>query len=167
MAAADLMVMPSAHEPFGLVALEALAAGQNGKTVLAASFVDGLGEFLTPQAAINCGTTKQSIETAVNTFLQMGADAKQSMREAGKQIAQAYSWANCVASIANVWKSVLGIKDETPEAGETDGTDGETEAAGTVPGAQTDNTVSDGAQAPAGNTPETSGTEAANTGTQA
>lgn len=167
MAAADLVVMPSAHEPFGLVALEALAAGQNGKTVLAASFVDGLGEFLTPQAAINCGTTKQSIQAAVTRFLAMTDEEKSAMRQAGCVIAQAYSWANCVASIANVWKSVLGIKDETPEAGETDGTDGETEAAGTVPEPQTGNSVSDGAQAPAENTQETGGTEAANTGTQA
>lgn len=167
MAAADLVVMPSAHEPFGLVALEALAAGQNGKTVLAASFVDGLGEFLTEESAINCGTTKQSIQAAVNRFLAMTDEEKSAMRQAGCVIAQAYSWQNCVASIANVWKSVLGIKDETPEAGETDGTDGETEAAGTVPELQTGNSVSDGAQAPAENTQETGGTEAANTGTQA
>lgn len=41
----DLIIMPSKEEPFGLVALEAMAAAQNGKTIVATSRVHGLSEF--------------------------------------------------------------------------------------------------------------------------
>lgn len=119
MAAADLIVMPSAHEPFGLVALEALAAGQNGRTILAASFADGLAEFLTPEAAINCGTTRSSIEKAVESFLNMYEIDKTDMRAAGCKIAQSLSWGACTDGIQTAWADALGIKPAAASETET------------------------------------------------
>lgn len=102
-AAADLVIMPSTHEPFGMVALEALAAAQNGKTILAASFVDGLGEFLNEQAALNCGTTIQSIESCIGEFLAMSEEEKSTMRQNAVALAQAYDWQSTTLIIQNIW----------------------------------------------------------------
>ena len=112
LASADLVVMPSTHEPFGMVALEALAAGQNGKTVLAASFVDGLGEFLTEESAINCGTTVTSIQAAVEQFLAMTEEQKTAMRSAGCTIARQYSWEACASKIQQAWDEVLDTEEQ-------------------------------------------------------
>lgn len=109
LASADLVVMPSTHEPFGMVALEALAAGQNGKTVLAASFVDGLGEFLTEEAAINCGVTVESIQAAVDRFLAMTEEEKMSMREKGCELARKYTWQKCADGIMECWREAMGM----------------------------------------------------------
>lgn len=109
MSSADLIVMPSKHEPFGLVALEALAAGQNGRTILAASFVDGLSEFLTEESAINCGTSKDSVQIAIETFLAMTEEQKSAMRQAGCQIAQQYTWQKCANGIMDCWCETLGL----------------------------------------------------------
>lgn len=107
LSSADLVVMPSTHEPFGMVALEALAAGQNGKTLLAASFVDGLGEFLTEEAAINCGTSVESVQAAVAKFMAMTDEQKQAMRDAGCKLAQQYSWEACAGKIGETWNGIL------------------------------------------------------------
>ncbi len=106
MASADLIIMPSTHEPFGLVALEALSAGQRGKTILCSSFVDGMGEFLTEDAAINCGTTVHSIVQAVNKYLAMTTEEKESIRAKGCELAQNYTWDNCAKGIQDVWASL-------------------------------------------------------------
>lgn len=112
LASADLVVMPSTHEPFGMVALEALAAGQNGKTILAASFVDGLGEFLTEESAINCGTSVESIQAAVEQFLAMTEGQKAAMRQAGCALAQQYSWEACASKIQQAWDEVLDTEEQ-------------------------------------------------------
>lgn len=106
MSSADLIIMPSLHEPFGLVALEALAAGQNGKAILLSSFVDGLEEFLTPQAAINCGTTTWSIQEAIRVYSEMSEEDKTEMRTQGILLANQYSWLSCTQKIENVWNGI-------------------------------------------------------------
>lgn len=106
MSSVDLILMPSKHEPFGLVALEALSAGQNGKTILMSSFVDGMGEFLTKDSAINCGVTVESITNSINYFLSLSKKDKKRLRENGVKLANKYSWKECVSKIQNVWKSL-------------------------------------------------------------
>ncbi len=91
---ADIVIMPSIHEPFGMVALEALAAGQNKKTMLLSSYVGGMGEFLNTDNSIYCGTTKESIEKAINEHNQMDEDTKAQIRKNGCDVAQKYSWQN-------------------------------------------------------------------------
>ena len=106
MASADLIIMPSTHEPFGLVALEALSAGQRGKTILCSSFVDGMGEFLTDEVAINCGTTVHSILQGMNKLLNMTGEEKEIMRAKACELAQNYTWDNCAKGIQDVWNSL-------------------------------------------------------------
>lgn len=106
MSSVDLIIMPSKHEPFGLVALEALSAGQNGKTILMSSFVDGMGEFLTKDSAINCGTTVESITNSINYFLSLSKKEKKKLRENGVKLANKYSWQECARNIQNVWESL-------------------------------------------------------------
>lgn len=106
MSSVDLIIMPSKHEPFGLVALEALSAGQNGKTILMSSFVDGMGEFLTEDSAINCGTTVESITNSINYFLSLSKKDKKKLRENGVKLANKYSWQECARNIQNVWESL-------------------------------------------------------------
>lgn len=103
MCSADVIIMPSTHEPFGLVALEALAAGQGGKTILMSSFVDGLGEFLTEDVAISCGTSIWSIQEAIARYSLMTPAELTEMRNAGVVLSNQYSWINTTRAIEAVW----------------------------------------------------------------
>lgn len=105
--AADLIIMPSIHEPFGLVALEACAAAIGGKTLFASSFVGGMSEFLNSEAAINCGTTKESIEKSIYRFLKMSEREKETMRSKAVSIAKKYSWDNTTQKIEKVYNNLL------------------------------------------------------------
>ncbi len=107
MTQADLVIVPSVHEPFGIVALEALAAAQGGRTILASSFVGGMGDFLTPDAALNCGVTKESIEDCIARFLSMTDDEKSAMRTAAVELAGRYTWQNTTNEIESVYNSIL------------------------------------------------------------
>lgn len=105
-AAADLVLMPSIHEPFGLVALEALAAGQNDKTILATSFVDGLGEFLNTDVALNCGVTTESIEICIEEFLNTPKDKRTDMCKEGVKLAESLSWKTMADKISKIWLKI-------------------------------------------------------------
>lgn len=107
---ADLVIMPSKHEPFGMVALEACAAAQMGKTIFASSFKGGMGEFLTTDCAINCGVTKESIEDAINKFSTMTEAKKNKMRKAAIKVAKRYSWQNTADIISGVYEQLTNQK---------------------------------------------------------
>lgn len=102
----DMVIMPSKHEPFGLVALEALASSQNGKTILSASFEDGLGEFLTDRCAINCGITPSSIQKSIEYFVTMKEDEKEAMRLAATEVAKKYTWQKMTKKIETIWSNL-------------------------------------------------------------
>lgn len=105
--AADLIIMPSIHEPFGLVALEACAAAIGGKTIFASSFVGGMSEFLNSEAAINCGTTKESIEKSISRFLKMSEREKETMRSKAVSIAKKYNWCDTTRKIEKVYNRLI------------------------------------------------------------
>jgi glycosyltransferase involved in cell wall biosynthesis len=86
--AADAVLMPSLHEPFGIVALEALAS----KNILLSSFVSGMGDFLNDRCAINCGISKESIELALQKFLNLSQGQKNTMIKSGIDVCQNYTW---------------------------------------------------------------------------
>lgn len=100
---ADAVIVPSIHEPFGIVALEALAS----KSILLSSFVNGMADFLTEDCAINCGATKESIELAFEKLLQLKADEKQLMINAGLKVCEEHSWYLQAEKMAKVYESVL------------------------------------------------------------
>jgi glycosyltransferase involved in cell wall biosynthesis len=56
----DAIVVPSTHEPFGIVCLEALASGCR----LMSSFESGMASYLSSDVAFHCGTSHESIGQA-------------------------------------------------------------------------------------------------------
>ncbi|HZS43112.1 MAG TPA: glycosyltransferase family 4 protein [Candidatus Paceibacterota bacterium] len=102
MCAADAVIMPSIHEPFGIVALEALAS----KSILLSSFVDGMSDFLSEEIAINCGTTKGSIERALLNLLSLPAEDKRIRIEKGLEICRRYSWKSAAEKMKNIYQDL-------------------------------------------------------------
>jgi glycogen(starch) synthase len=100
--ASDGVIMPSIHEPFGIVALEALAS----KNVLLTSFVDGLNDFLKPDIAINCGITKESIQKSLNLFLNLSEEEKSSRISKGLELCKSYNWRNSALKLESVYKKL-------------------------------------------------------------
>jgi glycosyltransferase involved in cell wall biosynthesis len=98
---ADAVIMPSIHEPFGIVGLEALAS----KSVLISSFADGISDYLTPEIGINCGKTKEEIEAALTTFSQMSDEEIKERQELGVEIAKSYDWDKLAEKYYGVYTS--------------------------------------------------------------
>jgi glycogen(starch) synthase len=100
---ADAVIMPSLHEPFGIVGLEALAS----KTVLISSFTDGISDYLTPDVGIDCGKTKETIEDALNIFKNMSDEELIERKEKGYLQAEKYDWNNISKKYFEVYKSLI------------------------------------------------------------
>jgi glycosyltransferase involved in cell wall biosynthesis len=100
---ADAVIMPSLHEPFGIVGLEALAS----KTVLISSFTDGISDYLTPDVGIDCGKTKESIGEALNIFKNMSDEELVERKEKGYLQAEKYDWENISKKYFEVYKSLV------------------------------------------------------------
>jgi glycogen(starch) synthase len=100
---ADAVIMPSKHEPFGIVALEALAS----KNILLASRVDGLGDFLNDANSLDCGITAESISKALYNYTQLSDNTKQSMIENGLKTCEQYKWNEIADEYYNVYASLV------------------------------------------------------------
>ena len=100
LSACDFVILPSLHEPFGLVALEALAAS----TVVISSFVEGMAEFLDPSFAINCGTTQASIENALLIANNMSIAEYKRRTDLGRQVAQSFTWTKISKTLAAIYE---------------------------------------------------------------
>lgn len=98
--AADAVIVPSLHEPFGIVALEALAS----QSVLLSSFVSGMGDFLNEDCAINCGISKESIEAALKQFLNLKNDQKKEMIQKGLDVCKNYTWQKSAQKLESIYK---------------------------------------------------------------
>jgi glycogen(starch) synthase len=98
---ADAVIMPSKHEPFGIVALEALAS----KNILLASRIDGLGDFLNDLNSIDCSFTVESINKALLHYTQLSDDVKQNMIENGLKTCEMYKWDDIADEYYKVYKS--------------------------------------------------------------
>ena len=94
---ADVFILPSRHEPFGIVVLEAWAAG----VPVVASDVGGLGRLCAahPQAALAFPCENQ--EELEKTFARLQSDKQLqiSLSKAGKTAAAAYDWQNLAAKL--------------------------------------------------------------------
>ncbi|MGH3713802.1 MAG: glycosyltransferase family 4 protein [Micromonosporaceae bacterium] len=91
LAAADCLVAPSRYEPFGMIALEAAAAG----TPVAAAATGGLTEFVDAGAT---GVTfpagkPAALATAVDTLLSDEVYARRIARAARSLVVREYGWA--------------------------------------------------------------------------
>ena len=100
---ADGVIMPSIHEPFGIVGLEALASG----CILLSSFVDGISDYLTEDVGINCGTDVFSISNALHDFLILPEDEIKYRQQKGIEIAKQYDWGKLSNQYYKVYKNLI------------------------------------------------------------
>lgn len=97
----DAVIVPSHHEPFGIVCLEALASG----CILLSSFQSGMSEYLTEDIAINCGTSADTIASAIKRWLSLNDN---SIRiEKGFELCKKYSWENAGLILESIYHDVL------------------------------------------------------------
>lgn len=98
---ADVFVLPSRHEPFGIVVLEAWAAG----VPVVASDVGGLGKLCAshPDAAItfHCDDA-DALETAISR-LQADDGLRKHMVQAGKDAVRDYDWQGLAARLVDFY----------------------------------------------------------------
>jgi len=84
------VVVPSRREPFGIVALEALAAGK----AMLASDTDGLGEFLSRVREPNVTLIQPTIEGLTSGLRKLFISNGNGSPMASNQLPEQYSWAN-------------------------------------------------------------------------
>jgi D-inositol-3-phosphate glycosyltransferase len=108
--AAEVLVMPSHYESFGMVALEAMACG----TPVIASEVGGLG-FL-----VHNGETGYTIPDGDPdvlceklSMLLNDASLRKAMGQRAAQYAQSYTWDKIAAQIMNVYQALLNKENGT------------------------------------------------------
>ena len=106
MANADLIFVPSKEEPFGLVALEAMAAAQYGKTIVATSRVQGLSEFANTTNSLYCGTSIDEINKCVDTFLSLTNEQKNYLRTNAVEKANQLTWIQTSLNIQTIWNTI-------------------------------------------------------------
>jgi glycosyltransferase involved in cell wall biosynthesis len=81
----DAVLCPSIFEPFGLVGLETLLFSN---TILIASNVDGMQDYLIDGGFINCGTEVDTIQNSIEMFANMNQKTKEDIIEKGKKHAK-------------------------------------------------------------------------------
>jgi glycogen(starch) synthase len=105
LAAADLVVVPSLYEPFGLVALEAQLAG----TPVAVSDTGGLAELVEPgRTGLRFAPENPAaIAAAVRQVMADPAAARRWAAAAQQQAREEFGWAAVASRTAEVYASVL------------------------------------------------------------
>jgi glycogen synthase len=109
-AASDTVVVPSIYEPFGMVALEAAAAG----APLAVSATGGLAEIVEPGVTGMTFPAKDAaaLADAVSTLLADATAARRMAGEARRMVDDRYGWASIAARTAATYRHTVG---NTPE----------------------------------------------------
>ncbi|HEY3504513.1 MAG TPA: glycosyltransferase family 4 protein [Actinocatenispora sp.] len=118
-AAADCAVVPSRYEPFGMVALEAAAAG----APLAVSATGGLAEFVEPGATGVTFPPKDpaALADAVGTVLRDEVLARRLSRHARTMVADRYSWPAIAARTVEAYEQAARDERVLRAAGTADG----------------------------------------------
>lgn len=101
--AMDAVIVPSYHEPFGIVCLEALASN----CVLLSSFQSGMGEYLTEDIAINCGTSSKKISEAIKKWLNFSQEEVDTRINLGKTLCEEYSWKKAGETLEQIYLHTL------------------------------------------------------------
>ena len=100
---ADFVIMPSRHEPFGIVALEAMAA----KTLLLCSMQDGLKEFVSEDFAINCGITVDSISESLQKVSNMTKEEMINMTNNAYKQAEELTWEKQAKKLLKIYHFLI------------------------------------------------------------
>jgi glycogen synthase len=110
-AATDAVVVPSIYEPFGMVALEAAAAG----APLAVSSTGGLAEIVQPGVTGVTFPAKDpaALASAVSGLLTDEVSARAMARRARAMVARRYGWVSIAAQTAGVYREAVA---STPES---------------------------------------------------
>jgi glycogen(starch) synthase len=105
MAATDAFVVPSIYEPFGMVALEAAAAG----APLAVSATGGLAEIVQPGVTGVTFPAKDSpaLADAVSELLSNSSAAQQMAARAKRMVHERYAWPTIATRTAETYRSVI------------------------------------------------------------
>ena len=100
---ADVAVLPSHYEPFGIVALEAIAAG----APLVTTNVGGLGEaVIDGQTGLSCPPRDvAALATAVRAALDDPAAAQRRATAAGERLTIDFEWHTVAAKTAQVYRA--------------------------------------------------------------
>ncbi|MGH8961221.1 MAG: glycosyltransferase family 4 protein [Jatrophihabitantaceae bacterium] len=105
-AAADVVVVPSLYEPFGLVALEAAAA----HTSLVVAEAGGLLDLIADRVATASfpATDVGALVAAVDGVLADPAAARRAIRRAHRVIRRAYTWSAVAVHTATIYERARG-----------------------------------------------------------
>lgn len=108
--AADVLVMPSHYESFGMVALEAMACG----TPVIASEVGGLA-YLVRDGKTGFTIPSSEPDTLCEKlhWLLSDPNLRRTMGLRAAEEAQSYSWHKIAAQIVNVYEKVLGLEESS------------------------------------------------------
>ena len=104
--AADVMVVPSIYEPFGIVALEGMAAG----VPVVASQVGGLTEFIEHDktGVLTYPRKPDSIAWGINHVLSNPDHARWMIQNARETVQRVYSWEAVAKKTSKVFEEVIG-----------------------------------------------------------
>ena len=112
----DAVIVPSLHEPFGIVTLEALASDN----ILLSSFKSGMGEYLNEDVAINCGTTPEEISKAILKWSKMTSKQINDQIKRGHEFLKPFTWENSAAVLHEIYKETIKnyniLKENNPES---------------------------------------------------
>ncbi len=105
--AAEVVVMPSHYESFGMVALEAMACG----TPVVASDVGGLG-FLVQDGETGFTVPDGEPDLLCDRLSQLLGDAELRARMGARaaEVAQSYDWAKIARQIVDVYEGLVKVK---------------------------------------------------------
>ena len=99
----DAIIVPSIHEPFGIVTLEAIACG----TVLICSRSSGMEEFIANDMCIYCGVIPLTIKLAYQRLLKMTQEEKEIMIKTAYNSAKILSWDRNANQYLQLYKSLV------------------------------------------------------------
>jgi len=111
-AAADVVIMPSTHEPFGIVALEAMAMG----APLISTEVDGLGEIVAPEGGDEYAMIipPRSPAAIIAALDELKDPAKRDeLRQLGRRRARDYSWQTAADATVDVYHQATNRRSRT------------------------------------------------------
>ncbi len=100
---ADAVLMPSTHEPFGIVALEAMACG----APLITTGVTGLGEFCDASNSILIEPSATGIVAGIERARQLDGDERSRLVANAHATAKRFRWPEIAQQLVDVYKSVI------------------------------------------------------------